>query len=160
MKQIPLFYLDQPRRTMASPDPIHRATLLAKLKWIQDNWDYRVVELTQDEFWEEIGKRWPKHGLDELRDPEPELRIKLSPSELRDAASDGLKLNITCVVSVHKDLVLYELWFGEKGAGQVYRAHYCSRADNKLQLSKMEYGDACDISGAFQRRYLRTTERN
>ena len=145
---------------MASPTLIHRTTLLAKLGWIQKNWDYRVVELTQDEFWEEIGKRWPEHGLDELRGPEPELRIELTPAEWRHAVSDGLRLNIGCVISVHKDLVLYELWFGEKGPSQIYRAHYCSRADNKLQLSKMEYGDPCDTSGAFQRRYLRTVEQN
>lgn len=58
--------------------------------------------------------------------------------------NDDLKQHITCYISVHKDLVLCELWFGKKGPNQVYRAHYCSRADNKLQLSKMEYGDLCD----------------
>lgn len=116
------------------------------------------MELTQDEFWEEIGRRWPGHGLEELKDPEPELRTKLTLAEVQHAMCDGLALNITCVVSVHKDHVLYELWFGEKGASQIYRAHYCSRADNTLQLSKIEYGDPCDTLGAFQRRYLRTTE--
>jgi len=67
-----------------------------------------------------------------MRDHEPELRIKLIQAELQDAMSDDPKQHITCDISVYKDQVIYELCFGKKGPNQIYRAHYCSRADNKL----------------------------